>query len=286
MTGTIGLNPPGYLPSLFGSASQGASLLAALHGYAGAAPTRADPMAALDEARAGETNQVALVSADPHVKSDIARFMATLATAKTPAQLLANPTALKVLLTANGLRDQAANTGLAMKALLADQTQPGSLINQLSDSRWLRVNKTYEFASKGLAVLKHPNSVAAVTDGFTEVLWRDKLDQATPGLSNALDFLKRAPAISNADQVLDAPALRIVVTAALGVPKEIAFQPRAAQRHALSSRVDLTKFQDAAFVRQFTEIYLNAARKAASLMSGTAQSESSTRSALSAGLVV
>ena len=112
------LSPPSYLPTLFGSASQGTSLLASLYGYSGPAPGTVNPIAALEQAQSGETKQVALVAQEPQVKRDIAQFTQALASAKTPAQLLANPTVLKVLLTANGLADQIGNTALATQALL------------------------------------------------------------------------------------------------------------------------------------------------------------------------
>lgn len=260
---TVGLTPPSYLPTLFGAATQGSSLLASLYGYSGPAPGTVNPIAALEQAKTNETKQVALVAAEPQVERDIAQFKQALAGAKTPAQLLANPAALKVLLTANGLGDQVNNTALATKALLANPAQPNSLINQLTDSRWLSVNKTFAFATKGLTALNNPTALAAVTNGYAEVLWRTNLDQTTPGLSNALDFLQRANTISSVDQVLGDPTFRSVLTTTLGVPEQIAFQPLTAQEQAISTRIDLKKFQDPSFVTQFTQRYLIAAQQAA-----------------------
>jgi Protein of unknown function (DUF1217) len=286
MSGPVGLSPPSYLPSLFGFASQGTSLLSTLYGYAAPTPGSVNPIAALQQAQAGETKQVALVSAEPQVKRDIAEFAKALAAAKTPAQLLANPAAMKVLLTANGLGDQVPYTALATKALLADPADKGSLVNRLGDSRWLNVNKIYAFATQGLALLKDPKTIAAIANGYAEVLWRKTLDQTTPGLSNVLDFLKRASTIKTFDQVLGDPAFRAVLTTALGVPKQIAFQSLSAQENAISSRVDLTKFQDPAFVRQFTQRYLIAAQQAASEDAANTQGDISNLTARSAGLVV
>jgi hypothetical protein len=257
------LNVPSYLPTLLNSSTPGDSLLTTLYGYAGANPATVNPIAALEQAKTGETKQVAVVAAEPQIKRDLAQFTQALATAKTPAQLLANPTALKVLLTANGLGDQVANTALATKALLSDPSDPKSLVNQLTDTRWAAVVKTYNFATKGLTVLNTPTTLAAVTNGYSEVLWRTNLDQSTPGLSNALDFLKRASTITGVDQVLGDPTFRAVITTALGVPQQIAFQDLVAQEKAISTRIDLTKFKDPTFVNQFTQRYLIAAQQAA-----------------------
>jgi hypothetical protein len=286
MSGSINLSAPSYLPALFGSNSQGSSLLATLYGYAGPAAGTVNPIAALQQAQTGETKQVALVAAEPEVQRDIAQFTQALATAKTPAQLLANPAALKVLLTANGLGDQVSSTALATQALLSDASKSSSLVNTLTDSRWLPVNKTYSFATKGLSVLKEPATLAAVTNGYAEVLWRTNLDQTTPGLSNALDFLQRASTITDVDQVLGDPTFRAVLTTTLGVPRQIAFQTITAQEQAISTRIDLTKFKDPTFVTQFTQRYLIAAQQAASQSSGSGAADLTTLAVQSAGLLV
>src|SRR5579864_3341727 len=126
MSGSVNLNVPSYLPTLFGSNTQSVSLLSTLYGYAGPAAGTVNPIAALGQAQSGETRQVALVAAEPQVQRDVVQFTQALATAKTPAQLLANPAALKVLLTANGLADQIGNTALATQALLSNPSDPGS----------------------------------------------------------------------------------------------------------------------------------------------------------------
>ena len=54
------------------------------------------------------------------MKRDVTAFRNAVANAKDAASLLSNPAVLKVLLTANGLGDQAQYPALAKKALLSD----------------------------------------------------------------------------------------------------------------------------------------------------------------------
>ncbi len=100
--------------------------------------------------------------------------------------------------------------------------------------------------------------------------WRQSLDATTPGLSNALSFRQSAGSITSVDQILGDPTLRTVVTTALGIPQQIAFQSLTAQEKAISSQVDITKFKDPKFVESFTQRYLIAAGAAASTTSTTA----------------
>ena len=246
------------------------SLLNILNGRASSGAVGGNPITALQTALKSQTKGVAAAADEPQAKRDIAAFQAAVASAKTPAELLANPQARKVLLTANGLGDQSDYVALASKALLSDTSKSGSLAEKLPNTQWLSVAKTYDFANKGLDVLKTPSVIAAITDGYAEVQWRTGLDQTTPGLSKALDFRERAGQIKNAVDILGDATLRDVVTTALGIPLQIAFQSLDAQQKAITDRLDVSQFQKPAFVEQFTRRYLIAKGAQASDGSGGA----------------
>jgi hypothetical protein len=215
-----------------------------------------NPIQALQVAQQNETQDVAATAAQPAVSRDVAAFEQAVASAKTPADVLNNPTALKVLLTANGLGDQAGYTALAQKALLSDPSDPNSLVSQLDDTTWKSVAQTYQFATKGLSVLKDPKVLSDIADGYAEVQWRQSLDATTPGLSNALTFLSEASSITSVDQILGDPIMRSVVTTALGIPEQIAFQDLTAQEKSITSQIDIARFQEPQFVTSITDQYL------------------------------
>jgi len=99
-----------------------------------------------------------------------------------------------------------------------------------------------------------------LADAYAEVKWRKALDATTPGLSNALTFRARAKDVTSALQILGDPVLREVVTKALGIPKQIAFQPLGAQEIAITSRRRIERLSDTKFVEAFAQRYLLAAR--------------------------
>jgi hypothetical protein len=229
---------------------------------AGGAVGGSDPLQALQVAEKNQTQEVAQTAKQPEVARDIAAFRAAVAHAKTPADLLANPTALKVLLTANGLGDQVQFTALAQKALLSNPADSNALVNKLSDTRWKTTAQTYDFATKGLAVLQNPQVQDSIANAYAEITWRQSLDATTPGLSNALVFCAQAASITSADQILGDPVLRDVVTTALGIPLQIAFQDLGAQEKAITSRVNIADFQKPNFVTGFIDRYLLAKKQA------------------------
>jgi hypothetical protein len=263
MSGSVGLGS--LVLSLFSSTSSSAAsgLLAALYPAPGTTAASTDPIGDMARAEANSTQDIAQEAADPTVARDIAAFRTKVAAATDPATLLQDPQVLKVLLTANGLGDQAQYPALAQKALLSDTTNTNSLADTLSNTAWKATASLYDFANKGLSVLQTPSVIDTLANGYAEVLWRQSLDAKTPGLSEALTFKSEASTISSVDQILGDSTLRSVVTGALGIPPEIAYQSIEAQEKAISSKVDITRFQDPKFVESITSQYLLAASASA-----------------------
>jgi hypothetical protein len=260
-----------YLTSLYNSASSGAgsSLLNTLYGLGGqtANASGQTPVQALQSAETNQTQDVAATAAQPTVQHAIAAFTKAVTSATSVAQLLANPEVMKVLLTANGLGDQTAYTALATKALTSDLTDPNSLANVLPNTLWKTAATTYNFAKNGLSVIQQPATIASITAAYTQTVWEQSLDASTPGMSSALTFRAGASSITSVDQILGNNTYYHVVTTALGVPLQIAFQSTNAQELAISSRLDVKQLQDPKFVESFVDRYLIANNASASATS-------------------
>ena len=262
------------------------SLLSTLYGTGQTAATFSNPLAALRTAEKDQTRDIALTAKQSDVARDIAGFKAAVAKAKTPADLLKNPTVMKVLLTANGMEDQIPYSALAQRALLSNTHVANNLANTLNviDSRWKPMVQTYDFATQGLKVLSKPQVLSTVTNAYAEIIWRKSLDATTPGLSNAISFRARAASVSSADQILGDPVLRDVITVGLNIPREIAFQSVSTQEKVITTHLDLKKLKDKHFVDTLTQEYLlNKSNSAAQLGAGFSLDQLATRAN---GLVV
>lgn len=254
-----------YLTSLFPSYSTLDPLLSVLYG-GGSGATSANPVQALRSAELNQTQEVKATAAGSTVTSAMANYTKAVTSAKSMTQLLANPAFMNVLLTANGMSDQVGYNALATKALTSNLKDSASLANRLTDRRWKDMATNYDFSAAGLASFQQPANIAAIGKLFATVTWQKGEDAVTPGLSNALAFKSQASTITSVDQILGNMTMRKVVTMALGIPQEIAFQSLDAQEKAISSRVDVTKFKDPKFVETFLQRYLiaNAADVASS----------------------
>lgn len=233
------------------------SLLDALYGTGQARKNySATPLIALRNAEKNQVKLVATTAKDPAVARDVAAFRKAVAAAKTPADLLKDPRALKVLLSANGLGEFTDATALATRALLSNTKDKASLVNRLGDTRWKPVAQIFDFANKGMAIIRDPKTMNTLANAYAEVTWRKSLEATTPGLSNALGFRSQAATVKSVLQILGDPVLRDVITVGLGIPKQIAFQNLTTQEKAISSRLDLAKLKDKHFVDTLTQQYL------------------------------
>ena len=278
---SLGLLPTGasssdlissLLPTLYRQASGQSSLQAI------------PPSTALLSAEKNQTRDVKRTAAQPEVKRAVDAFTQSVRSAKSVDGLLRDRGFLEVFLTANGLGDQTGAGGLARRVLQSDPSDSKSLVNKLSDTRWKATAKTYDFATKGLSIIQDPKVIAKLADAYAEVKWRKSLDETTPGLSKALTFRAQATSVTSVDEILGDPILRDVVTVALGIPKQIAFQSIEAQERAITTRLDITKLKDSHFVEKFAQRYLLAAAAAANPPDATA--DIATLAVRSAGLVI
>ncbi len=269
-----------------------ASILTALYSgtnaYASASPavSTGDPLTDLKLAQANETKDVAKEAKQPQVARDIAAFTKSLASAKDIGTALANPAILKVLLTASNLADQIKFPGMAKKVLLYNPADTSSLVNRLGNAAYSSTVKTYNFFKNGLKALQNPTVIASLTHAYAEVMWRQSLDQATPGLANALAFLNQAKSIKKVDDILGDPINRAVVTTALGIPKQIAFQTLTAQETAITSRINVARLQDPKFVKGLTDQYLLTMKQNAQANAGNTGAGLFTLAEQAVGLVV
>jgi hypothetical protein len=263
MSGAIGSSTIDYALLFQPSSSTNAatSILQALYGGTATSTTgtsSVDPIDALRLAQANQTADIANEAKTPTVELQIAAFTKAVQSATSVKALLSNPNFLTVFLTANGLGASVNETALAQQALSSDPANSNSLANQLSttNSAWLSTAQTYNFYANGLAAIQNPKVLSTITNGYAEVLWRQSLDQQTPGLSNALYFLANAASLTGPDEVLGNSVARTVVTTAFGIPQQLAYQPLQAQEQAISNVLDFTKLTNSKYVQSITDQYL------------------------------
>jgi Protein of unknown function (DUF1217) len=244
-----------------------------------------NPLLDLKLAQANQTADVKQESEQPQVSQAITAFTKAINSATNIKDALANPAVQQVLLTANGLSNYIGETSLVQQAFLSNPNDPNSLVNKLGDSTLLSTVQTYNFATTGLAELKNPSVISTLTNAYAEVEWRQSLDAATPGLSNALTFLSQANQIKSVNDILTNLTNFQVVTTALGIPQQIVNQDLTAQQQAVGSRINIANFQNPNYVTSLTDAYLLTLQQQNSSNSDDTRLTSLANSATTAGIV-
>lgn len=250
---------PSIAATLFASSSGSTSLISTLtNGATASTQAQRDPLVALKDAEKNRVKYVAAKALEPLVKRDLDAFEKAVKNAKSVDDFFKNDAAVKVFLTANGLGDQAAFKALVSRTLKSDYLDEGSLAARLGSQRgaWFETTMAYDFHYSGLEVLQQPVSIKEIKEGYAEALWRQSLDATAPGVSSALTFKERASSLNTAYKILGDPVGRDVVTTALGLPPQIAYQPVTSQAALIERRLDISKLKSPAFVDTLVKRYL------------------------------
>lgn len=140
---------------------------------------------ALANAEKHEAKQLAQVAKDPQVQKDLARYAKVVKSADSIEDVLNDPIARKVLMTANGLKGDVDNIGLLKKALMSDPSDPKSVAARMSgvNGAWLEFARKYDIAEYGLDRL-YPQQ-----DGVAG-RWRVSLEREGKPLEAMLEVTK------------------------------------------------------------------------------------------------
>lgn len=197
------------------------------------------------------------IATEPQQKRAMEQFRRAVDRAPDAKTALRDPRVLQVITTALGIPEGANQAGLATRVMLSDLTDPKSLANTLGDKRWKAAAGTMNLAARGVQALRDPQIQASLADGLRRAKWNENLETEQPGLGDAVLFSERATAVdNNIYAVLGDPIIRRVVTGALGLPAQIAFQSVETQARAVRARLDITKLEDPKEVQRLAERYL------------------------------
>ena len=243
-----------YLTTLF-SASFGAGdpLLNALYGSGGSSTQ--NPVAALQSAEQNQAQDIKATGAQPAVQLAIKQFTQAVNSATSVTQMLSNPAVMNVLLTANGMSDQIGYTALATKALTSNLSDPNSLANQLTDTRWKTLARPITSPPTDCPPSRTPRPSPRSlrpTPRQPGKPMRTASPRAWPTHWRLrprpqLNLRRSDPRQSHASH---SGHHRV------GDPRTDAFQDITAQENAITTRLDIKKLQDPKFVETFAQQYL------------------------------
>ncbi len=143
--------------------------------------------AALTNAEKNEAKQIEQVRKDPQIQRDLARYEKVVKSAKSLDDVLEDPVARRVFMTANGLKAFADYTGMAKKVLASDPTDGSSQAAKLAsiNGAWYDTVKNYNIAEFGI------DRLSPKMDGMAG-RWRIAIEREGESIEALLEIKKSA----------------------------------------------------------------------------------------------
>ncbi|HEV7369220.1 DUF1217 domain-containing protein [Arenibaculum sp.] len=191
-----------------------------------------------------------------NIQRDIEYFSENVGKVNSVDDLFGDYKLMSFVLHAVDLGTEIQFSGRAKRALSERMDDPDALMNRLSDKRFKNAARVLELGETGVATLKKPETIAELKDLYVKMRYDDDLRRSTPEVSYAKYFEKNAGGIENYFDILGDAQFREVVTKALGLPKELAYQDIDAQAAAIERRLSLDDLKKPEFVEKLTQRFL------------------------------
>ncbi len=195
----------------------------------------------------------AMTAKTPAVQTATQYFENNIGNVTSAQQLVDNPRLFNYAMTAFGLSDMTYAKGLMQKVLQQGVTSSTALANTLDNSNIFAFAKAFDFADNGSATTTSSSLVSQVVNKYIENSLETSQGQQDPGVQLALYFQANAPNVTSVYQILADKNLLTVVQTALGISPMTAAEPIDTQANMLTSKLNLSDFQDPKKLEQFIE---------------------------------
>jgi hypothetical protein len=199
------------------------------------------------------TRYQAMTAAEPAVKTATAYYEANIGKVTSIQDFVGNYRLLSYALDAYGLGDQINAKALITKVLEGGVSNPKSLANTLSDSRWKAFAAAFDFVDRGASSVSSTSAVKTTTADYVEQQLESDQGAQDVGVQLALYFQRVAPTISNEYGILADPNLLEVAQTIFGLSPVTSATNIDAQAKALSQLMPISDLRDPTKLQQLTE---------------------------------
>jgi len=173
-----------------------------------------------------------------------------------------------VATSAFGLED-AMQYGFRTKAIAkSDTTDPESLLNKFTDTRYREFNLAFEFFSKGVTKLQSEDTQKLVSARYVTNEYERSLGEIDSSLQEAAYFIRTAGSKTQINQIISDPVLFGVVIDTLGISRAAAGGDFNNLKARIEQGFDMSRLKDAAYVEKFAQRFLAIRSSQAQLSAG------------------
>jgi hypothetical protein len=193
-----------------------------------------------------------MTAAEPAVKSATAYYEANIGSVASIQDLVSNYRLLSYVLNAYGLGDQIHATALITQVLEGGVSNPKSLANTLTDSRWRAFVAAFNFAN-GAQSVSSANAVETTTSDYVEQQLESDQGSQDVGVQLALYFQRVAPTVTSEYGILADPNLLQAARTIFGLSPATSATNIDMQAQTLSTLMPISDLQDPTKLKELTE---------------------------------
>ena len=195
----------------------------------------------------------AMTAAEPAVKTATAYYEANIGGVTSIQDFVGNYRLLSYALNAYGLGDQINATALITQVLEGGVSNPKSLANTLTDSRWKAFAEAFNFVGKGAASVSAPSAVQTTTSDYVGQQLESDQGAQDIGVQLALYFQRVAPTVTSEYGILADPNLLEVAQTIFGLSPATSATNIDLQAQTLANLMPISELQDPEKLKQLTE---------------------------------
>lgn len=192
----------------------------------------------------------------PNMQAEIEYFRSKVATFETPEDFLKDRRALQFALVAFDMDGQLQYPARIKQILLSDISDPASLVNRMSDSRYKTINNAFNFTGLGVAKLSNASFIDSIVSRYTQNSYEVNLGEMSPHIPDALYFERAIKGITSAYQIIGDPVLFDVVKVALNIPNAAVTGSIERLAEWVERDFDLSKVRDSTYIKKIVDRYL------------------------------
>ncbi len=199
------------------------------------------------------TRYQAMTAAEPAVKTATAYYQANIGKVTSITDFVGNYRLLSYALDAYGLGDKINATALITQVLQGGVSNPKSLANTLTDSRWRAFAAAFDFVGQGAASVSSASAVKTTTSDYVEQQLESDQGAQDVGVQLALYFQRVAPTVTNEYGILADQNLLEVAQTIFGLSPATSASNIGTQAQTLSKLMPISDLQDPKKLQQLTE---------------------------------
>jgi hypothetical protein len=198
-------------------------------------------------------------AAETSIARETDYYLENISNIKNVDDFIKNTRVFGYAMKAFGLEDMTYAKAYMRKILVEGIDDPNSLANRVADDRFLRFATVFNFQRYGEATMVTTGAGQGTVDRYVRQALEASAGEDNEGVRLALYFLREAPKVKSAYDLLADPALWQVVKTVFGFPTEMANAAIEKQAAAVLQRLDLDDLKDPAkldqLITRFTAVY-------------------------------